>query len=385
MSTLTALQVKHAKPGDHSDGKGLILRVRPSGSRSWVLRVQHQGKRRDIGLGSIDDLTLAEAREKAAQLRKIARQGLDARAERDRKPPDVVTFARAIELAHAEYAKGWTDKAGDAFLRSLADHVVPIIGTRPVDAIEAPDVLAALTPIWTTKPQQALKVRQRILKVLHFAKAHGLRSNPVPGADELRRGLSDQPESQGLRAVPYREVPALFADELAKQPSPARLALLFTILTAARSGEVRGAEWSQIDRQSCTWKRAAKAMKSRREHVVTLNPAALAILDRAAALYGEEGVIFPSLRGRKPLSDMALSKILHLAGRDETVHGFRSSFRDWAAEQMPEMPAEVAEKALAHSIGSKVVRAYLRSDLLEQRRTLLDAWGAFVAPKLGAA
>lgn len=382
---LTALQVKHAKPGTHGDGDGLYLRVKPSGARSWVLRVQHAGKRQDIGLGSIADLSLSEARDKAAQLRKLARKGADAIAERDRERVIVPTFEKAVIAAHAEFSKGWTDKAGDAFLSSLKTHAYPALGRLRVNEIASANVIAALAPIWTEKPQQARKVRHRILQVLSFAKAMGWRGEAAPGADELRRGLAKQPESKNFAAVPFGEVPALVAGELGKAETSARLALLFVILTGARSGEVRGARWEQFDLEAAIWARPAELMKSRKAHDVTLNQAALSVLAKAGQLSDCKGLVFPGARVSSALSDMSIAKVLRAAGRTETVHGFRSSFRDWAAEKRPDIPPMVAEIALAHVPGNKVEAAYLRTDMRALRFKLAEAWGAFVAPSLGAA
>ncbi len=383
MGKLTVKQVKHAGPGRHIDGQGLLLHVRASGSRAWVLRVQVDGQRRDIGLGSDADLSLADAREKAAHLRKLARQGKDPVAERDRHKQLVPTFAQAVDLAHAELAKGWEDKTGDAFRASLLSHAVPVIGRRKVSAIGAADLLEVLDPIWTEKPHQARKIRRRLVQVLQFAKSRGWRTDPVPEAHEIRQGLAKQNMGEGFKAMAYAEVPAFFAEQLAKDPSAARLALLFAILTAARSQEVRLARWEQIDRAKRLWARPASIMKSKLAHTVTLSPAAIAILDLAADKYGKAGIVFPSAREGRPLSDMALSKHMRAAGRPETVHGFRSSFRDWAAEEMPTVPAMVAEMAIAHSVGNATEKAYLRSDLRALRFDLVDTWGGFVAPGLG--
>ena len=377
MGKLTVKQVKHAKPGTHVDGLGLLLRVRNSGSRSWILRVQVDGRRRDIGLGSDADLTLSEAREKAAHLRKLARQGLDPVVERDKHRRKVPTFAEAIEAAHAELSKGWEPKTGGAFRSSLVQHAAPVIGRRKVDAIAAADVIEVLEPIWTAKPDQAKKVRRRVIQVLAFAKARGWRRDPVPEAAEIRRGLAKQKKRDGFRAMRFVEVPGFVASEMAMDHSPARLALLFAILTAARSQEVRLARWDQVDRDRRLWTRPASIMKSRETHIVTLSPAALAVLDLTAERFGKTGLIFPSAREGRPLSDMSLSKMMRTAGRSETVHGFRSSFRDWAAEMMPQIPAAVAEMALAHKVGDRTVQAYLRSDLRALRFELLDAWGRF--------
>lgn len=383
MGKLTVKQVKHAPPGTHVDGLGLLLRVRESGSRSWILRVQVDGRRRDIGLGSDADLTLAEAREKAAHLRKLARRGLDPVAERDKHKRRVPSFAEAVIEAHRELSQGWEPKTGDAFLSSLQAHAVPVIGRRRVDAIGAADLIEVLGPIWTAKPDQAKKVRRRMVQVLAFAKARGWRTEAVPEAAEIRRGLARQPKSEGFRAMPYAGVPAFVAGELAKDHSPARLALLFAILTAARSQEVRLARWGQIDRAARLWTRPAAIMKSREPHTVTLSPAALAVLDFAGDKWGQGEFIFPSAREERPLSDMSLSKMMRSAGQAATVHGFRSSFRDWAAEMMPHVPGDVAEMALAHKVGDRTVQAYLRTDLRGLRFDLVDAWGGFVAPGLG--
>lgn len=381
MPKLTALKVKNAPPGVHGDGAGLYLRVKPSGARSWVLRVQHRGKREDIGLGSLADLSLAEAREKAAHLRKVARQGKDARAERDSALALQPTFAEAVTAAHAELAKGWSDKLGAAFKTTLETYAVPTIGKVRVDELSARDLVAVLSPIWLDKPAQAQKVKARVRQVLQFAIAKGWRSSPVPSPDEVRRGLARQPKAQHFKAVPYGDIPAFVAAQLGEADTPARLALLFTILTAARSGEVRGARWEQIDIDARTWSRPASLMKGGEAHVVTLSAAAVAILERAGKAWGRKGLVFPSRAGTS-LSDAALSKMLRDSGRTETVHGFRSSFRDWAAERMPSVPFAVVEVALAHTVGNATERAYLRSDLMALRFTLADAWGGYVAPSL---
>lgn len=378
MAKLTALGIKNARPGRHGDGQGLYLLVKPSGARSWVLRVQYRGRREDIGLGSFADLSLAEARDKAAELRRAARQGKSARVERDKGKSISPTFAEAMKAAHKELCKGWSDKTGIAFLASLNDHAIPLLGHHRVDAIGTAEIKAALKPIWTAKPHQARKVRHRILQVLAYARSEGWRSEPVPTGKDVREGLAKQPRAKGFAAVPYAQLPALVENECGKAETAARLALLFTILTAARSGEVRAARWEQIDFEARTWTRPAEVMKSRLPHVVTLSKAALAILDKAKA-YGTSGLVFPSARVGRPLSDMTLAKVLRSAGRAETVHGFRSSFRDWAAEKMPTVPAMVAEMALAHSVGTATEQAYLRSDLRDLRFDLLDSWGRFVA------
>lgn len=385
MGKLTDMKVKNAKPGIHGDGAGLYLRVKPTGARSFVLRVQHMGRRKDIGLGGYPaDLTLSEARDKAHHLRKLARQGKDAFAERDRDKVVIPTFADAVGVAHAELSKGWSEKHGDAFKASLNEHAVPKLGSKRVDQITTAEVIAALSPIWTEKPSIASKVRVRIMQVLSFARAKGWRTAPLPEARELRDGLARQPKGKNFTAMDWRDVPAFFSDQLAREDTAGRLALLFTITTAARSGEARSARWEHIDIEARTWTRPGELMKSGVKHVVTLNDAAIGILERARPLSGGEGLIFPGTKGQ-PLSDMTLSKVMRTAKRDETVHGFRSSFRDWAAERMPTIPAMVAEMALAHSVGTKTEQAYLRTDLRDMRRALMNGWGQFVAASLASA
>lgn len=203
MAKLTALGIKNARPGRHGDGQGLYLLVKPSGARSWVLRVQYRGRREDIGLGSFADLSLAEARDKAAELRRAARQGKSARVERDKGKSISPTFAEAMKAAHKELCKGWSDKTGIAFLASLNDHAIPLLGHHRVDAIGTAEIKAALKPIWTAKPHQARKVRHRILQVLAYARSEGWRSEPVPTGKDVREGLAKQPRAKGFAAVPY--------------------------------------------------------------------------------------------------------------------------------------------------------------------------------------
>ncbi|AJA10033.1 transposase [Sphingopyxis fribergensis] len=397
MGKLTDLKVRNAKPGIHGDGAGLYLRVKKPtkdaqkrgqtvGSKSWVLRVQFQGGREDIGLGGYPtDLSLSEAREKAAHLRKFARQGKNAREERDRQKLVVPTFKEAMLKAHAELSKGWSVKNAASFKSSLQDHVVPKIGNRRVDHIRTADVISALAAVWTEKPALAQKLRVRILQVLSFSRANGWRSEALPDPRELRDGLARRPKGGNFAAVPFRDAPAFVADQLGKEETTGRLALLFTILTAARSGEVRSAQWEHVDLEAREWNRPAELMKAGVKHTVTLNDAAIAILERAKALSNGKGLIFPGGRKGARLSDMTLTKVMRTAKRTETVHGFRSTFRDWAAEKMSRIPAMVSEMALAHSVGTKTEQAYLRSDLRDLRRDLMDAWGCFVAPSLSIA
>ena len=419
MGKLTSMKVRAAKPGKGADGMpakaifqdgdGLFLLVKPSGARFWMLRVQTEGKRRDIGLGAVDtdgagreafgdhnpladaslmlrkSLTLAEAREKAAALRKLAKAGANPIAERDKERRAIPTFAEAMVSTHEALASGWSLKTAKAFKVSLLEHACPKLGNMRVDTIGAENIIAALAAIWTDKPEAAKKVRVRIMQVLAFAKARGWRTDALPDARELRSGLAKQGKGGNFAAIPFTAIPAFVADQLAKEAGASRMAMLFAILTAARSGEVRLATWDKIDFEARTWARTADDMKGGVAHVATLNDAAIALLDRMAPKEMRKGLIFPGMKAGKPLSDMSLTRILRLADRTETVHGFRSAFRDWAAEKMPIIPAMVAEMALAHSVGTKTEQAYLRTDLREMRRALMEAWGRFVAPSLSGA
>ncbi len=222
--------------------------------------------------------------------------------------------------------------------------------------------------------------------MLAFAKARGWRADALPDARELRTGLSKQARGDNFAAMPFASIPAFVTDQLGKDIGASRAAVLFTILTAARSGEVRLATWEQIDIEARTWTRPADMMKMGAAHVVTLPDAAIAVLERLAPNKAlRTGLVFPGSKEKRPLSDMSLTKIMRLAGRTETVHGFRSAFRDFAAERCPTIPAMVAEMALAHRVGTATEQAYLRSDMRDMRRALMENWGRFVAPSLSGA
>jgi integrase len=427
MAKLTVAEVRNARPGTGADGQprkrvlvdgqGLLLIVAPTGARNWVLRVQEgkgadgKPRRRDIGLGAVDAdgagrrafatddtrladtplmmrkaLTLAEAREKAAALRKLAKAGADPVAERDRERRRIPTFAEAVTDAHTALSRGWADRTAKAFLASLTEHACPKLGAMKVDAIGADDVIVALGAIWHDKPVIARKVRARIMQVLAFAKARGWRAEALPDAREFRAGLAKQARGDNFAAMPFADVPAFVADQLGRDQATSRAALLFAILTAARSGEVRQATWEQVDIEARTWTRPAVIMKMGAAHAVTLSDAAIAVLERLAPNKDlRAGLIFPGAKEGRPLSDMSLTKIMRLASRTETVHGFRSAFRDFAAERCPTIPAMVAEMALAHRVGTATEQAYLRSDMRDMRRALMDAWSRFAAPSLSGA
>lgn len=377
---LTSKFVERAKPGRHSDGLGLYLLVSGLRAKSWVLRVQVHGRRRDIGLGSIAVLSLAEARDKARELRRIAKRGGDPIAARDKEKGRTITFEEAAKACHQARRKGWEQRHAEAFLATLRQHAFPRLGRLMVDSVDERDIVAVLTPLWHEKPAAARKVRQRINTVLDYAKGSGWRRSGAP-RDSVRPLLARQARSGNFAAMPYADVPGFVSDLRSRPLSAAGLALLFTILTAARSGEVRSARWSHVDMDARTWTRPAELMKSREAHVVTLSPAAIAILEQAQRLRTSSGsyLLFPGMGGGT-LSDMTLLKIVKTSAGPYTVHGFRAAFRTWAAEQMPTIPEAVAESALAHSVPDAVVRAYQRAKFMELRRKLLDAWGAFVSP-----
>ena len=379
---LTAIQIRALKaPGKHADGNGLYLVVDASGAKRWLLRIVIQGKRRDIGLGGLSLVTLVEAREKALAYRKQAREGNDPIAERanaKKAREAALTFAEAAEQVHADHKASWkNEKHATQWITTLRTYANPHLGAQRVSAIVTPDVLRALTPIWLTKPETARRVRQRISTVLDWAKAAGHRSgdNPVEGVE---RGLPKQGDrDEHHAALPYAEVPAFVARlQKTTQGELARLAFEFLILTAARTGEVLGAEWREINEAEALWTVPARRMKAGREHRVPLSRRVLAILQRARELAPHASLIFPGRAAGRPMSSMVFLLTLRRMELPFTAHGFRSSFRDWAAEAT-NLPREVAEMALAHSIESKVEAAYRRGDLLEKRREMMELWAAF--------
>jgi len=397
MAKLTAISVRNAKPGRYADGDGLYLLVKPSGSKSWILRIQVDKRRRDVGLGAVDlsstagdatvdipllhrrRLSLSEARAKCAILRRAAEAGLDPIDERDRDRRGVPTFEMAAKACHVALKDNWAPRQQGAFLSSLGRHAFPAFGSRRVDQIQAHDISAMLAPIWTEIPDMARKVRQRVGIVLTFAKAKGWRKDEAPGKS-VTVALAKPAKGGNYAAMPYADVPVFVAALNAKADTAGRLALLFTIYTAARSGEVRHARWSHIDLEQKLWSRPAELMKTRVAHVVTLSPGAVAILERAKLAWGDspDAFIFPSSK-HSALSDMTLSKIMRDGKLPYTVHGFRSSFRDWAAEARVDIPDAVAEAALAHAVSDNVVAAYKRTSFIEMRRTLMNAWAGHLS------
>lgn len=378
--SLTALKVKSlSAPGRYADGNGLYLVVDPSGAKRWLLRTVIQGKRTDIGLGGLSVVSLAEARELALSYRKVARQGGDPLAEKRAKTRVIPTFKAAAETVHAEHKATWKNaKHAQQWINTLTVYAFPQIGNLTVDRIQTPDVLRVLTPIWLTKPETARRVRQRIGSVLDWAKASGFRAgdNPVEG---VSRGLPKQPAGEEHHAaMPYAEVPAFIAALRESNSSlSARLAFEFLVLSASRTSEVLEARWIEIDWENGIWTIPAARMKANREHRVPLSPRALELLKEALRAAGTSELLFPGRAIEKPMSNMVFLKILERMKVKVTAHGFRSSFRDWAAETTS-FPREVAEMALAHTIENKVEAAYRRGDLLERRRELMTEWASFL-------
>ncbi len=375
---LSAQKVKTAGPGRHGDGRGLFLYVKPSGSRSWVLRYQVQGRRRDLGLGSFPDVTLAMARDRAAEARRLIAEGEDPIAKKNQAKPKTFKDA-ALELIESKRS-GWKNaKHAAQWTSTLEAYAFPKIGQVQVAKIETADVISALTPIWSAKPETANRVRQRIEAVLDYTSALGMRTgdNPARWRGHLDHLLPKPTKVRAVKhhpALPHADI-ADFMAQLETREGVAARALGFTILTTARSGETRGATWAEIDLDAKTWTIPANRMKAGKEHRVPLSKAALALL---GGKRDDDKLIFESdAKPGKPISDMSMTAVLRRIGRDDiTVHGFRSTFRDWAGETTG-FPREVIEAALAHGIKDKAEAAYARSDLFDKRRKLMEAWALF--------
>ena len=375
---LSAQKVKTAGPGRHGDGRGLFLYVKPSGARSWVLRYQVQKRRRDLGLGAYPDVTLAMARERASQARRLIAEGEDPIAQKQQSTPKTFEDA-ALELIESK-RPGWKNAKHTAqWTSTLEAYAFPKIGQVQVARLETSDVMAVLTPIWSAKPETANRVRQRIEAVLDYASALGIRTgeNPARWRGHLDHLLPKPTKVRAVKhhpALPHAEV-ADFIAHLASREGVAARALGFTILTAARSGETRGATWAEIDLDARIWTIPASRMKAGKEHRVPLSRAALALLGEKR---DDDKLIFESeAKPGRPISDMSMTAVLRRMERvDITVHGFRSTFRDWAGETTG-FPREVIEAALAHGIKDKAEAAYARSDLFDKRRELMAAWSNF--------
>ena len=385
---LTTLSVRQQhRRGLFGDGGGLFLQVSERGAKSWIFRFKKDGRLRVMGLGPVHTVSLAEAREEARLCRKARLGGIDPiDARRAGRIEERIEAARAMSFAEcaaayiAAHRAGWRNpKHAAQWPSTLAAYVYPIFGGVPVQAIDTGLVVKAIEPIWTTKPETASRVRGRIESVLDWAAARGYRQgeNPARWRGHLENLLPKKSKVRRVEhhaALPYVEISA-FMGELRGQEGIAARALAFAILTAARTGEVIGATWAEIDVAARLWTIPAERMKAGKEHRVPLSEAAIAILGQMDQ--GRDKVF--------PISNMAMAMLLRRMGRgDLTVHGFRSSFSDWCAERTA-FPSEVREMALAHTVADKVEAAYRRGDLFEKRRALAEAWAKFCdTPAAGA-
>ncbi len=378
---LSATRVRALRePGRHSDGGGLHLYIGKTGSKSWVLRITVDGRRRDIGLGAFPSVTLAQAREKTTGIRATVAEGRDPLAEK--RAPAMPTFREAAHAVHEANRPRWRNASHIAsWMQTLERHAMPTLGNTLLDRIDRGDVLSVLTPIWTTRPETARRVRQRMRTVFRWAMAHGfVETNPA--GEAIEGALPPMPKVKAhLRALPYQEVGASLETVGSSQASiAAKLCLRFLVLTAARSGEARGATWNEVDIQGRVWRIPGQRMKVGMEHRVPLSRQALDVLREASALRDESNLVFPSvLKPASPMSDMTLTKVLRSLGLAEraTVHGFRSSFKNWTLEQT-DTPWAVSEAALAHTLGNSTEQAYARSDLFERRRALMQLWADYL-------
>lgn len=386
---LTELQVRRLPRGWHNDGGGLYLRVQDRERRWWVFRYGPQG-RKYHGLGPTHVLSLSAAREQARLCRQLLLEGVDPistgkarRAAVKFATVNSKTLAQSLEAYHASHCAGWSNKKhAREWKASLTAHIPLSIGTLPVAAIDTGHVLRVLEPIWTRIPETATRVRSRIESVLEWARVHGYRgdgANPARWRGHLDHLLPDRKRLARVKhhaALPYRDAPAFMGKLLERDDIEAR-ALAFVLLTAARAGEVCGADWREIDLAHRLWSIPAERMKGRREHRVPLSAAASTLLEQAPPDH-QRGYVFSSAtRPGKPVTVIALWRLAQeVTDAATTVHGLRSTFRDWAAEQT-NFPREVAEMALAHVVGDEAELAYRRSDLLRKRQALMEAWASY--------
>ena len=395
MATITDTKARNIQPADPAIPHGNItgLALHPSSTKGhgkWVLRYVSPvtGKRRNAGLGSYPEVTIAEAGKRASAMRLELGDGRDPLEEKTKieERPKIPTFEEAARTLHKDLLAGWKNpKHGQQWINTLIEYIFPKLGGMLLHEIQPVDVAEVLKPIWLTKAETASRVKQRIHVVLAWGWAHGhCQSNPVDVVGHL---LAQQPgkaiRTQHHPAMPWREVPEFVQSQLrpGNRPEVSRTLLEFVILTACRSGEARGMTWDEVDFKDKVWSIPAERMKARVSHRIPLSPRAMAILQMQKDQH--ETFVFPSIRDQVELSDMAITSVLRrlkahsdTPGRIATAHGFRSSFRDWCSENG--YSRDLAERSLAHTIKDKVEAAYHRTDLLEQRRDLMNAWEAFV-------
>lgn len=405
--TITSIRTKAKKPGYHLDGRGLYLRVAPGGSQGWILRYSFLGRTRDMGLGSLADVSLARARERAQEHRVQIAEGIDPIQRREQQKVELkaaeiqleqasVTFKACAEEYHKEHAGDWKNaKHKEQWINTLTTYAFPYFGKLPVHEVGKREILKALKPIWQEKAETADRLLQRIRKVINYGAAkdycRGVDSEfwtqvrIALGANEKARKVEHHP------SCPHPQIGALLAlVQASTATATVQLAFEFGVLTATRSGEIRGARWSEFDASLSNWTIPAERMKAGREHRVPLSNRATEVLRAARALQAEraadgrvsaDGVdtrdlVFPSPRG-KTYSDMVFTQLLRRLELPYTMHGFRATFRTWGMDHT-QYPAEMLEFALAHLVGDQTVRAYARSDMVEKRRQLMEDWAAYI-------
>ncbi|MDV7341592.1 tyrosine-type recombinase/integrase [Terasakiella sp. A23] len=391
LNKLSAVAVRNkSTPGLFADGGGLYLQVTNSGAKTWIYRFMIAGKRRDMGLGAVHTISLAEARDEALRCRQLVRQGIDPiekrKAERlsaQAEAVKAITFKECAETYIKTHEPSWKNAKHIAqWTSTLKTYAYPVIGTLPIAEVDTGLVMKVIEPIWATKTETASRVRGRIESILDWATVRKYRTGENPARwkghlDHLLPSKSKLQKEKHHSALPYDQI-SEFMTALNKQKGTSARALEFAILTAARTGEVIEAMWSEIDLENKIWTIPAERMKAGREHRVPLSDTALKILQNMSANKLND-FVFPGNSTNRPLSNMAMLTVLRRMKRtDITVHGFRSTFRDWAAEQTA-FPREVAEMALAHTIESKVEAAYRRGDLYEKRKSLMDEWAGYCA------
>ncbi|MFT7190883.1 MAG: integrase [Dinoroseobacter sp.] len=380
---LTKKLVENLGAGRHGDGNGLYLVVDPSGARRWIVRVVVKGLknkkgaplRTDFGLGGADIVTINQARERALEYRRMAKQGLNPRFNARQEVP---TFEEVAQQVHIDRMPTWKNaKHGQQWINTLRDYAFPKIGRMPIDSIDQPEVMMCLAPIWTDKHETAKRLAQRIKTVLDVARSKGFRSgeNPVTAIKEVGALPKVKAKPKHHKAMQWKDVSAFYA-ELRSRNAMAAKALMFTCLTGSRTSEVLGLRWEEIDIDARLWTCPPERMKNGETHRVPLTDEMIAIIEPLRAM--ESNYVFEGQKRHKPLSNMSMLMLLRrMQVEGVTVHGFRSTFRDWASE-IANVPREVAEMSLAHAVGTNVERAYARSDLLERRRHLMNEWSRFV-------
>jgi len=400
----SAVRSRSKKPGYYLDGNGLYLQVSKTGSRSWIFRYTLNGRTREMGLGSLTAFGLAQARERAQRARQLLADGIDPIDKRTEEQKAIAAYrtaerarSKTFEDAAREYHEASADEWKNAkhaaqWINTLTQYAYPKFGALPVGDVGKAEIVSAIAPLWKTKAETASRLLQRIRTVLNFAAARDY----SPGKDaefwqQVRLSLGPNDRARKVEhhnSCPYPLAGAVLK-EVAAGPSSAivKLAFEFTVLTAARSGETRGALWSEIDEDRLCWNIPEERMKAGRPHNVPLSARAVEVLSQAkqlrdeGAVRSDMGLIFPNTQGL-PLSDMVFTQLLRRMRVEYTMHGFRASFRTWGSEQT-KYPHEMLEFALAHTVGDQTVRSYMRTDMLERRRQLMDDWSSFVAANSG--